>query len=85
MSAGRRDPILLGPRYQMLEDPAGNLDLAAVIASAGFAPLDLGEDPNLGYSQSAWWFKTVDGGDSTGGQLVDDIDWMDRGLARRVR
>jgi two-component system, sensor histidine kinase LadS len=71
VSAASQDPILLGPRYRMLEDPAGNLDLAAVMASADFAPLGLGEDPNLGYSQSAWWFKTALDAGSGGRRLLE--------------
>lgn len=71
VSAGSQDPILLGPQYQMLEDPGGNLDLAAVMASVGFAPLGLGADPNLGYSQSSWWFKTALDAGSGGRRLLE--------------
>ncbi len=71
VSEGRQDPILLGPQYQVLEDPAGNLDLAAVMASVGFVPLGLGADPNLGYSPSSWWFKTALDAGSGGRRLLE--------------
>lgn len=49
--------LILGPDYQYLEDPQGELDLAAVMRSEDFESRDLGMDPNLGYTRSVWWIK----------------------------
>ena len=49
--------VPLGPHYQLLEDPSGDLDLAAVMRSGRFQARNLGSDPNLGYTASVWWIK----------------------------
>ena len=49
--------LILGPHYQLLEDPGGDLDLSAVMSSDEFQALNLGTDPNLGYTASVWWIK----------------------------
>ncbi|WP_201221200.1 hybrid sensor histidine kinase/response regulator [Halochromatium roseum] len=49
--------LALGPHYQYLEDPRGELEFEAVIGSERFLAKDLGKDPNLGYDTSVWWVK----------------------------
>ncbi len=49
------DRVVLGPHYQILEDPSADMDLDAVRQSGRFTAADLGTDPNLGYTASAWW------------------------------
>ncbi|MEA1050573.1 7TM diverse intracellular signaling domain-containing protein [Lamprobacter modestohalophilus] len=51
------EQLVLGPHYQYLEDPNGELELEAVIGSERFLAKDLGKDPNLGYDTSVWWVK----------------------------
>ena len=48
----------LTPRIELLEDPSGTMDLAAVQASPGFRaapPAGL----KIGFSKSAWWARVT--------------------------
>lgn len=50
--------IQLGSTLELLEDPAGKASLLQVQASTDWIPSP-GNEPNLGFTQSAWWFRTT--------------------------
>lgn len=51
--------IALSPTFSYLEDPQGDMDLTAVrAANDQFQPLGQANEPNLGYSASAFWLHT---------------------------
>ena len=51
-----RDAMPVGPYAEVLEDPAGKLTLADVATANGFVPLAR-ENPNFGYTYSAFWLR----------------------------
>jgi diguanylate cyclase (GGDEF)-like protein len=50
--------IELTPRIELLEDPSGAMDLAAVQAAPGFRAAPAA-GPKIGFSKSAWWARVT--------------------------
>jgi diguanylate cyclase (GGDEF)-like protein len=60
----------LTPHIELLEDPSGKMDFAAVQASKEFVPAPP-EGPKIGFSKSAWWARvTIANRDTTERDLV---------------
>lgn len=78
----RLSAVDLAPHLELLEDPTGKLDFAAVQSSAAFKPVP-SKGANIGFSHSAWWVRlTLDNTQARDVQpllrqdypLIDNID-----------
>ena len=65
-------PAHIGKRFSILEDPTGQLDAVAAIASTGYAPSEM-DVPNLGVTSSAYWIRFVVLNDTKENTVILDI------------